>query len=107
MVYDRSTRRIDHAATAAARAAERAARKARGKPFKEFFAAWVTREPPADLPYYGSWGDDQVIYAGAGASRVVMRGDDIQPVWLPDPREVRIAELEARLAALSGEAERT
>jgi len=106
VVYERGTRRIDRTATALARDTERAARKARGKPFKEFVAAWVKPEPPPDLPYFGSWGDDSVIYAGNGASRVVMRGDDIQPVWLPDPREVRIAELEARISALTGSADR-
>jgi N-methylhydantoinase B/oxoprolinase/acetone carboxylase alpha subunit len=102
VVYDRATRRIDQAATAAARDAERAARKARGRPFKEFVAEWVKPEPPLDMPYFGSWGDDNVLYAGSGATRIKMDGDNVQPVWLPDPREVRIAELEARLAAFEG-----
>jgi hypothetical protein len=57
-----------------------------------------------DLPYYGSWGVT-CIYAGAGA-RQIMRADDIQPVRLPDPKDVRIAELEARIEVLEGRAAR-
>jgi len=107
VVYDRATRRIDRAATDRARDAERSARKARGRPFHEFVAAWVKPAPPAELPYFGSWGDDAVIYAGSGDHRLVMRSDAMQPVWLPDPREVRIAELEARLAALGARTDPT
>ena len=33
-----------------------AARLGRGRPYAEFVKDWVTPEPPAHLPYYGSWG---------------------------------------------------
>lgn len=32
-----------------------------------------------------------------------MRSDNVQAVWLADPREVRIAELEAELEAVKAE----
>ncbi len=98
VVYDQATLRVDAEATQAKRAAERAARKARGRRFDEFCAEWIKPEPPADIAYFGSWGDDSVLYAGIGATRVKMDANNVQGVWLPDPREVRIAELEAKLA---------
>lgn len=100
VVYDSTTRRVDPAATQQARVAEREARKARGKPFKEFVAEWVKPEPPLDMPYFGSWGNPAELYAGHGASRVKMSAKSVQPVWLPDPRETRIAELEGQVARL-------
>ncbi len=100
VVYDPPTRRVDLAATELERKAERSRRKARGKPYLEFVKNWVKPEPPMDIPYYGSWGDDSVIYSGHGATRQKMSGDNVQPVWIQDPREVRIAELEARVAEL-------
>jgi N-methylhydantoinase B/oxoprolinase/acetone carboxylase alpha subunit len=46
---------VDPQATAAARAAERKARLERGKPYDEFVAAWRREEPPASLPFLGTW----------------------------------------------------
>jgi N-methylhydantoinase B/oxoprolinase/acetone carboxylase alpha subunit len=46
---------VDPDATAAAREDERRARLERGKPFDEFVAQWRRDEPPAGLPYLGSW----------------------------------------------------
>ena len=100
VVYDPITRRVDSAATEAARAAERDARKARGKPFKTFVSDWVKPEPPLDMPYFGSWGDDSILYAGQGTARLKMSAKAVQPVWLPDPRDVRIADLQGQLAVL-------
>ena len=100
VVYDRGTRRHDPEATRAARAAERKARIARGRPYHEFVKEWVTPEPPAELLYFGSWGDDGVIYAGAGATRQRMTTDTMVPTMLPDPKDVQIEQLKARIAAL-------
>jgi hypothetical protein len=93
---------VDPEATAQAREAERDRRKQRGVPYADFVREWVTEGPPADLPFYGSWGDREVIYAGgyAGQPHVRMRSDAIQDVVVPHPREVRIASLEATVAEL-------
>ena len=64
VAYDTDTLLVDEEATAALRAAERKARIARGVPFAEFEAKWTKAKPPADVPYYGSWDDKEVIYAG-------------------------------------------
>jgi len=98
VVYDADSLVLDVAATRAARAAEREARKRRGKPFDQFVAEWVRPEPPEDLPYYGSWDDPTRIYAGQGAGRVVMQRGAVTGVMMPNPKDVRIAELEAQLA---------
>ena len=66
VVFDEENLAVDVAATEQARAAERDARKARGVPYAEFVENWVTAEPPAHLPYYGSWGpDNTVVHATA------------------------------------------
>jgi N-methylhydantoinase B/oxoprolinase/acetone carboxylase alpha subunit len=102
VVYDPSSFVVDPEATAQAREAERDRRKQRGVPYADFVREWVTEGPPADLPFYGSWGDREVIYAGgyAGQPHVRMRSDAIQDVVVPHPREVRIASLEATVAEL-------
>jgi N-methylhydantoinase B/oxoprolinase/acetone carboxylase alpha subunit len=101
VVYDKATRRVDLEATGRARAAEREARKARGKPFKEFVQSWNKPEPPESILYFGSWGDSAEIFAGRGPTRTRMTGETIRPIFLPDPKDTRIAELEARLAELA------
>lgn len=99
VVYDEATLVVDEEGTRAARKAERDARKQRGRPFREFVADWVKPAPPESLPYYGSWDDPSVIYAGAGKERAVMQGGAVRGVMMPDPKDVRIAQLEAQLAA--------
>jgi acetone carboxylase alpha subunit len=111
VVYDPDTLAVDADATQAARDAERQARLRRGRPYREFVSEWVTAEPPAYLPYYGSWGDDSgVIHATAwttqGPVRVSGPASALPQIFLPDPnvialaiQQARIAELEARLQA--------
>ena len=101
VVYDRKALIVDVDATSRARASERAARKARGKPYKEFIAEWVKPEPPASLPYYGSWGDSAVLYAGKGVARMTMQPGEVTQVMMADPKDAHIAILEAKLAALA------
>jgi len=101
VVYDPETLVLDREATEKARNEERQARLRRGVPYKQFVREWVTEEPPAHLPWYGCWGDPNVIYAGS--NQVKMPADQIQSVYLPDPKDVRIAELEARLKKLETE----
>jgi hypothetical protein len=95
VVYDERTLSVDAEKTAAARQAERRSRKRRGRPFEEFVKEWVTEEPPADLPYYGPWGDRETIYLGSPANKVA-RGT-CRGIMMADPRDVRIAELEQKL----------
>jgi acetone carboxylase alpha subunit len=99
VVYDEKTLIVDEDATREARQRYREQRIARGKPFDEFCREWVTEEPPADLPYYGSWADPRRIYATHAGQRIVMDADKLQGVFMPNPKDLRIAELEAELAA--------
>lgn len=100
VVYDRETLVVDAEATAQARAQTRLERLEKSLPYDEFLKTWVKPEPDAALPYYGSWDDPKVIIAGAGATRIRMSSDAIQGCFMPNPKDVRIAELEAQLAAM-------
>lgn len=101
VVYDEDTLIVDAAATAKLRAEYRRERIARGKPFDEFCKEWVTDEPPPNLPYFGSWNDKSKIYAQNPAinMKVVMDADQLQGVFMPNPKDLRIAQLEAQLEA--------
>jgi len=103
VVFNPETLVMDREATQKARSDERMSRKRRGVPYQQFCRDWVTSEPPADLPYYGCWGDDRSrIYAGpfAGTPRRVMSAAAIEAVFMPNPRDVKIAELEAYVGEL-------
>jgi N-methylhydantoinase B/oxoprolinase/acetone carboxylase alpha subunit len=97
VVYDPRTRSVDAEATERARAEERQRRIQRGKPYDDFVREWVQPEPPENVPYYGSWDNRDLLYLG-NRSEKAARGAT-QSVMMPDPREVRIAELEQRLRA--------
>ena len=71
----------------------------RGKPFDQFCKEWITAEPPAHLPYFGSWDNPKEIYATTMGQRVKMPSDQLQGAFMLNPKDVRIAELEAELAA--------
>jgi acetone carboxylase alpha subunit len=98
VVFDAATEVVDEEATARLRAEERAARKARGVPFDEFVKTWVTPEPPAHLPYMGCWDDPSEVYGIYAGQRVKMQGPDLTSQFMLNPKDVRIAELEAELA---------
>jgi len=114
VIHDPATLAVDTTGTEAARAAERQARLRRGTPYTEFVEAWATPEPPAHLPYYGSWGEyNSIIHATAWAThgpvRVAAPADQLPQIFLPDPnvvalaaQQARIAELETRLSELEG-----
>ena len=85
--------------------AERQARLRRGRPYAEFVTAWVTPEPPAHLPYYGSWGDDNsVVHATAwsthGPVRVSGPVSQLPQIFLPDPNVLALAAQQAQIAGL-------
>ncbi|NTV09416.1 MAG: acetone carboxylase subunit alpha, partial [Zoogloea sp.] len=97
--FDPATLAINHDATAAARDAERKDRIARGVPYAEFIKSWNQPKPPAHLQYFGCWGDDvETLYMGAPDK--FRQSDKPTPNYMPHPKDVRIAELEARLAAV-------
>ncbi len=98
VVYDPETLMVDESATDKARDKERRARLRRGKPYKQFVKSWTTATPPAGLPYYGCWGDPEVVYAGAPLA--TMDRDTMTGVMLPDPKDVAIDELEREVARL-------
>ncbi len=99
VVYDEKTLIVDEAATAELRANYRRQRIARGKPFDEFVKTWTTPEPPKHLPYFGSWGDVKVIHAQNPVINMytTMPADQLQGVYMPNPKDIRIAQLEAQL----------
>ena len=102
VVYDRATLLVDVEATRQARAAERRARIARGKPFDAFCREWTTAEPPADIPYLGSWDKTDEIWASIpGLMRTKMPAAAIQGVAMPNPKDLLIAKLEAKVASLN------
>ncbi|MFT3791862.1 MAG: hydantoinase B/oxoprolinase family protein [Rudaea sp.] len=101
VILDARTFGIDMEATRKARAAEKAARKARGIPYDEFVAQWVTKEPPADLPYFGSWDDDEELYATPpGGTRIKLKGEECRGVMISNPKDRKIAALQAEIAEL-------
>lgn len=100
VVLDEKTGAVDVEATQKARDAEREKRKARGKPYKEFVKGWETDKPSGDVPFYGSWDDRGTIYMGRPDK--TCPADAIQSVMMPDPKDVRIAKLEAEIEALKG-----
>ncbi len=104
VVFDETTLTLDRAATDTARAAERKARIARGRPFDEFVAQWVTPEPPEHIPYFGSWDDPAEIYAGIPGARIKTSAAQQTGVMMPNPKDVKIAALEAELTALKAAA---
>ena len=98
VVFDPATLAIDFDATEKAREGERKARIARSVPYAEFVKGWSQPKPPAHLQYFGCWGDDVgTLYMGAPDK--TRRGDEPKPNYMVHPKDVRIAELEARLAA--------
>jgi len=101
VVFDERRLAVDEEATRAARDAERQARKARGQPYDAFVARWVQPEPPAALPYFGSWDDDTLLYATPpGGQRTVMKAGELRGVMISNPKDRRIAALEAQVAEL-------
>jgi hypothetical protein len=105
VVIDPQTLVVDEQATTELRASERRSRIARGTPFDEFVQTWSTEEPPASIPYFGCWGKQGEIYGETMGQRVKMSGDALMSMFMLNPKDVKIAALEAenaRLRALTG-----
>ncbi|MEH7483666.1 hydantoinase B/oxoprolinase family protein [Neobacillus drentensis] len=99
IVYDSETLVLNVQATNEKRLQEKENRKERGLSFNEFVEKWVTAEPPSTIPWYGSWGDKNVVYGGS--PNIKMPANQLMGIVLPDPNVVRIAQLEAQLKELS------
>jgi acetone carboxylase alpha subunit len=70
----------------------------------------VTAEPPAHLPYYGSWGDDNAVihataWAMSGPVRVAAPMAQLPQIFLPDPNVLALAAQQARIAQLEAQLE--
>jgi len=100
VAYDERTLVVDVEATRKLREDYRRERIRRGRPFDEFCKEWVKPEPPQHLPYFGSWNDINVIYADSAGQRITMPANALQGVFMPNPKDVRIAQLEAEVAEL-------
>ena len=104
VVFDDKTLVVDEDATAKLRADVRRQRLARGKPFDQFCKEWVTPEPPAHLPYLGSWDNPKEIYATTPmGQRVKMPADQIQGVFMPNPKDLAIMQLEGEVEKLKAQ----
>ena len=106
VVWNPETFVVDVQATEAARAEARKGRIARGTPFREFIKDFVTEEPPADLLYYGSWGqdNDEEVFAthwgGQEPQRVKRKLNEIPLVMIPDRRVLKIEAQNKRIREL-------
>ena len=99
VVFDEKTLVLDEAATESARKTERENRLQRGTRFDDFVEEWTQDAPPEHVPYYGSWDDPRTMIIGAGDTRTKVPYDQIPPIMMPDPKDLQIADLKARLAA--------
>jgi hypothetical protein len=97
---------VDEEATIALRAKARQDRIARGKPYREFVKEFVKPEPPKELLYYGSWGqdDDEELIAthwgGLQPERVKGKLSELPLIMVPDRRVLKISQLEQRVLEL-------
>jgi len=97
VVLDYDAKAVLPEQTEEARRAEREQRKRQGKPYHEFVREWVKPKPPAHLPFFGSWDDRTVLYRGSPDD--TCPADKIEPVMMPDPKDLEIARLKAQLKA--------
>jgi N-methylhydantoinase B/oxoprolinase/acetone carboxylase alpha subunit len=97
--FDHNTLVINHEATKDLRNKERQDRLARGVPFTEFVKNWNKPKPPAHLQYFGCWGDDVgTLYVGS--PDITRDANTYRANFMPNPKDVRINELEAQLTKL-------
>ncbi|WP_163534326.1 hydantoinase B/oxoprolinase family protein [Helicobacter suis] len=106
VVWDKETFVVDEHATKQKRENERKARLKRGLPYDEFVKKHVKDEPPKDLYYYGSWGEENpeelmaTVWDHHGPKRVKGKLKDIPLVVMPNRHVVKIAQLEKRVEEL-------
>jgi N-methylhydantoinase B/oxoprolinase/acetone carboxylase alpha subunit len=96
VAFDDQTLVVDEARTRERRDAERAERVRRGLDWDAFVAAETTDAPKLPVPFFGSWNRIDELFAG----ELRAQPGAFAPIYLPDPRDLRIKELEARLRAV-------
>ncbi|MDH6236103.1 hydantoinase B/oxoprolinase family protein [Cryobacterium sp. CG_9.6] len=106
VVWEPETYVVHEEATIELRAQMRRDRISRGTPYKEFVEKFVQEEPPADLLYFGSWGQDNdeellaTHWGGIEPERVKGKLEDLPLIMVPDRRVLKISKLEARVREL-------
>lgn len=100
VVFDEKNLIVDEEATQDLRNTERAARLSRGKPFDAFCAEWVQDEPPEELPYAGCWNDTSEVYGVNYGQRVKMPADQMQGMFMLDPKDVQLMQMQGEIATL-------
>ncbi|TFD66969.1 hydantoinase B/oxoprolinase family protein [Cryobacterium sp. Hb1] len=106
VVWEADTFVVHEEKTTLLRAQMRQDRISRGKPYKEFVAEFVQEEPPKDLLYYGSWGQDNneellaTHWGKIEPERVKGKIKDLPLIMVPDRRVLKISKLEARVREL-------
>jgi len=106
VAWEQETFVVDEEATKKMREDERQARLKRGKPYSEFVEEFVKEEPPEDLAYYGSWGQDNdeqliaTVWGHNGAERVQGTISEMPIINVPNRHVVKIDKLEARIREL-------
>ena len=106
VVWTPETYVVDEEATIELRAKARSNRIARGKPYHEFVEEFVKTEPPKELLYYGSWGqdnDEELIathWGGLEPERVKGKLSELPLIMVPDRRVLKIGRLEQRVLEL-------
>ncbi|WP_205677677.1 hydantoinase B/oxoprolinase family protein [Brevibacterium aurantiacum] len=97
---------VDVEQTEQLRADERRARIKRSKPYAEFVKEFVTEEPPTDVPYFGSWGQENnehlfaTVWDHHGATQVQGSLEEIPIIFMPNRHVVKINNLESRIREL-------
>lgn len=99
LVYDEKTLAADLEATAERRDAIRRARIEKGLSWDAFMATRVKAQPPEGVPFFGAWNDSKELYCGPFGKALP---GELPPIILPDPKDVEIQELKAKLNALQG-----
>ncbi len=97
VVYDEERLLVDEEATEQARGDERRRRLQRSTPYQEFVEEWKADAPPEDVMYFGAWNDGLDVLWADG---IKGRAEELPPIMIADPRQVRIEQLEARVAEL-------
>ncbi len=106
VVYDEKTLIVDEPATKKLRDDYRRERIRRGKPFDKFCKEWVTPEPPAHIPYFGSWENKAEIYATTMMQRIKMPAEKLQGAFMVNPKDLRVMQLEGEVKALKSALEK-
>ena len=101
--FNETTLAVDLETTEKLRAQYREQRKKQGVPYAEFVKKHVKDHPPENIPFYGAWnGDIDTVYAGSIHDK--RDAKNTGPIYMVNPKDVRIAELEAKLAAVRKDA---